>query len=386
MIPITDLRFPAGLLQRDLREGEPALADLEAEWWELWGRTPGATPFQSPAWLLPWWRHLGRGRLLTLAWRAEGRLVGLAAFTLSASPGLPLRRLPLRRLRLLGCGHSDYLDLLVAPGWEAPVLASLAEWLDQGEGWDCCDFRHLRPESPLLLRPELGSGSVQETCPYLPLPPCDESWEDTLPRGLREGLRYSRRRLARESGLELLSVREVGLQPCLERFFQLHARRWRSRGLPGSFAGERVRRFHREAAEALEARGLLRLYLLRIGGRDAAAFYGFQSGDRLYYYAGGLEPELGKHGPGNLLIAHAAREAVREGARELDFLRGDESYKYRWGARDRFSYRLLRARPGVRGKASLLLTGAEERLYRQVVRWARSYSASGNRKRVQLSQ
>jgi len=34
-------------------------AEVEAlapAWDDLWRRAPGATPFQSPAWLLPWWR------------------------------------------------------------------------------------------------------------------------------------------------------------------------------------------------------------------------------------------------------------------------------------------------------------------------------------------
>jgi hypothetical protein len=31
-----------------------ALERLRWEWSELWTRSPAATPFQSPEWLLPW--------------------------------------------------------------------------------------------------------------------------------------------------------------------------------------------------------------------------------------------------------------------------------------------------------------------------------------------
>jgi len=31
------------------------LVSLADEWWDLWHRSPAATPFQSPAWLLAWW-------------------------------------------------------------------------------------------------------------------------------------------------------------------------------------------------------------------------------------------------------------------------------------------------------------------------------------------
>ena len=38
-----------------LVEDEAGLEALAPEWWELWRRCPAATPFQSRAWLLPWW-------------------------------------------------------------------------------------------------------------------------------------------------------------------------------------------------------------------------------------------------------------------------------------------------------------------------------------------
>jgi CelD/BcsL family acetyltransferase involved in cellulose biosynthesis len=60
-----------------------SLAELERlrpAWMALWHHARGATPFQSPDWLIPWWQHIGEGELLTIAVldEAEGRLVGLA--------------------------------------------------------------------------------------------------------------------------------------------------------------------------------------------------------------------------------------------------------------------------------------------------------------------
>ena len=66
-----------------------SLAELERlrpDWMALWRRARGATPFQSPDWLIPWWQHIGEGELLTVAFHdeAEGRLVGLAPLYLYA--------------------------------------------------------------------------------------------------------------------------------------------------------------------------------------------------------------------------------------------------------------------------------------------------------------
>ena len=55
------------------------LEALRADWLDLWQRVPTATPFQSPAWLVPWWRVFDDGKLITLALRAGDQLVGVAA-------------------------------------------------------------------------------------------------------------------------------------------------------------------------------------------------------------------------------------------------------------------------------------------------------------------
>ena len=55
-----------------------SLTALEPEWLDLWRRSPNATPFQSPMWLLPWWKHFGSNELHTIALREGGRLKGLA--------------------------------------------------------------------------------------------------------------------------------------------------------------------------------------------------------------------------------------------------------------------------------------------------------------------
>src|ERR687888_566153 len=100
-----------------------ALEKLHPEWSALWARCPAATPFQSPEWLIPWWRHIGEGQLWTLACRSEGRLVGLAP--------------------------TDYLDALFAPGFaSAGAAAVLAHLAAACERWDVCDLQQLRPTSP----------------------------------------------------------------------------------------------------------------------------------------------------------------------------------------------------------------------------------------------
>jgi CelD/BcsL family acetyltransferase involved in cellulose biosynthesis len=133
------------------------------------------------------------------------------------------------------------------------------------------------------------------------------------------------------------------LPAMLDELFRLHEARWQSRGEPGVLADPRVRAFHRDAARALHASGMLRLYRLRIGTHVAAVYYGFVWRNRAYAYIGGFDPELPRLSPGAQILHHVIGEAIAQGCTEFHFLRGGERYKYAWGAVDRWnSARTLR--------------------------------------------
>ena len=42
------------------------LDSIRTDWLALWRSLPAATPFQSPDWLIPWWKHFGIDRLRVL--------------------------------------------------------------------------------------------------------------------------------------------------------------------------------------------------------------------------------------------------------------------------------------------------------------------------------
>lgn len=320
-----------------------ALAALAPEWAALWERSPLATPFQHPAWLLAWWRHLGGDGLWTLAVRSGGRLAGVIPLFVWSGGGA-------RQVTPVGNGVSDHVDLLAAPGVELAVAEALLAHLADSRGrWDTADFRDLPADSPLLAAP-LPDGVAAEVgddapCPVLPLPERIDELGDAVPRGFLKKARYARRRLERETEVTFEAADDASFAELFDALVGLHAARWAERGEPGVLGDPAVLAFHREAARGLLGHGLLRLYGMRIGGRIVAAHYGFAAKGTAFYYLGGFDPALEKHSPGTVMVAHAIEEAVREGAREFDFLRGAEDYKYAWGAADR-PQRRLRLRRG----------------------------------------
>jgi CelD/BcsL family acetyltransferase involved in cellulose biosynthesis len=310
-----------------------ALASIDGEWQALWRACPDATPFQSPAWLLPWWDAFHPGSLLVIACRRGGELAGLCPlFMPERQEGAP------REVLLLGTGNTDYLDALVRPGEPPETADAMLATIASAAAFDVCDLRCLRPCSPLLTAktPESCRDERHEElpCPVLAL---DGSRvvDRPLPPGLAHDIRYGTRRAEREGGLTFERAASHTLAGHLDVLFQIHASRWQARGEPGVLHDETTQAFHRAAAQRLHRDGCLRLLTLSIGGRPAAVIYGFVHGRRAYYYIGAFAPAFSKLHAGKLAIDAAIRDAISENVLEFDFLAGAEPYKYEWGARDR---------------------------------------------------
>jgi CelD/BcsL family acetyltransferase involved in cellulose biosynthesis len=300
------------------------LAAREPQWRELWLRSADATPFQSPMWLLPWWRTFGMGELHAIA-GFEGDVMT------SLAPLMVLREDDESLGMVAGSGNSDYVDIL---GSADSMFARLAEI-------DCqmWDLQQLRPSSPLLTTPLphgwSDSVSEQDLCPVLPIDGAGAELENLVSTHFRKKLRYYRRSLERLGSVRVESANAANIDVLMTALFELHAARWKSRGLPGMLAADVDQEFHRAASRAMLQHGALRLYATYLEDRIVAVFYGFGSHGTVYYYLSGFDPELEKLSIGTVTVAHAIEQAVRDGAHTFDFLRGAEQYKYTWGAKDR---------------------------------------------------
>lgn len=311
-----------------------ALLALEPAWWDLFRRSPAATPFQSPAWLLPWWMTFAPGRLSSVAIWDGDHLNALAPFYIEAGPDR-------RRLLPLGIGVSDYLDILLDPASTQTADAFVEAILSTAADWDLWSIEEARPGAAILDLPipPLLAGPVEphSACPVLPLA---STLRETIPSTRFRKWRMARNRLARREGI----VEPTTLKNCadhVEHLFRLHSARWASRGEPGVLADDRVRAFHRRAAPALAAAGLLHGAIVRIAGEAAGVYYGLRGRSEEYAYLSGLDPAFTFESPGTILFCWSIVDSIESGMDSLHFLRGQEAYKYDWGARDRRNRRQI---------------------------------------------
>ena len=323
-----------------LLPGIDALESLQSAWEELWQADPTATPFQHPAWLLPWARQFGPdGVVQTIEQRdGRGRLLGL----------LPLfsYQEPLdgtHKTLLLGTGTTDYLGGTFGPA-DATFLAGQAlthssEVLPTNSR---LEFLQLRSDSPLL---QAGASlsklheSLAEPCAVLATAPA-------LPPKVGANVRRYRRR-AEAQGVLNFAVASNPSQVAIffDELVNLHSERWQARQETGVLSDPRVVQHHLEAMPALLAAGLLQLFRLRCGQVTVAVLYAL--GDsrerpirRLHLYLIGIDIRRIDISPGTLILHSVLEYARQHGFAELDLLRGGERYKELWGALSTPTYAL----------------------------------------------
>ena len=307
-------------------EGWRALAGA---WLDLFAACPNATPFQSPAWGAPWWLSFGSNEdLRTLATFDGDRLIGLAPLYVY----LGERR---GQIFLIGSGNTDHLDVLIAPGREAAVVAAWTPWLERlSKESGAIEFQQLRPGATWRhFAPSTGCFAVQDASPLIVY----EDVRRSVP--LFKAAAYEWRRAARQGALTVDIADQDTADEHFANLVGFHSSRWRARGEPGVLNDERTREFLAAATRNFASAGLLHLTTLRFDGRAVATALGFTRGARAYLYLTGFDPAYARLSPSKLLMWWVIEDTARRGVTELDLLRGREAYKYRWGAVDRLNFR-----------------------------------------------
>ncbi len=316
---------------------------LANEWNELLGRSSTDVPFLRWEWQQAWWAHLGEGDLLLIAARADdGQLLGLA-------PLFRLDEITHFSLNTVGCVDvSDYLDVIVARGYEVAVYEALLDALTSPQippwdNWSLCNVPEASPTLSML--PELAqargyavSKTAQEVCPIVRLPATWDEYLESLDKKDRHELRRKIRR-AEESGASYYVTRgQDALDADMDAFIELLVK---SRPDKAEFMDSRMRAFFHAIGHAAQQAGWLQLAFMEVGGVKAAGYMDFCYGGRVMVYNSGADMmNFGHLSPGVALAGWIIQHAIEQECQVFDFLRGSEKYKYRLGGVDTHIYRL----------------------------------------------
>jgi CelD/BcsL family acetyltransferase involved in cellulose biosynthesis len=347
-------------------EGIEALQPLLPAWEELLKAVPDASIFSTWEWLSSWWEAFGaRRNLITLAMTDSGdRLVGIAPLSVETRWFAPGRNVRLVRLMGDGSGDSDNLGVPVLPGHETLFISTVLDYLERHKRlWDAVQFNTFSDESriPAYLLAELRRRKWSYFWRQAPglIIDLPGDWESCLRQMSARQRSRVRKYLRNLDSRSEFRIRKSGigsdLPADLNRFFDLHQRRWLAVGEPGAFADARRRQFYTALAASLARRGWLEFWFLELNGeclacefdfRYRATVYRLQSAFHLGYAEDGV-------GAGHLLISALLQRFIDDGAKRYDFLGGDETYKQSWGGRTRYYSNIHFAIPGSLGSIYL---------------------------------
>ncbi|MEP7360949.1 MAG: GNAT family N-acetyltransferase [Chloroflexota bacterium] len=257
--------------------------------------------------------------------------------------------------------HADYATVLADPADLPAVAAAIAESLAQppdathgAKDWDVVDLRRLRTADPALtalqaaLEGQPGWRVIREledVCPVFTAPSAD--WDEYLATLDKKARHEIRRKIRRAGEVGELTVEVVApTVEAIDQFIELHRARFGEDGLfPENPGGERSRLFvHLLAELELEvgaAERQLHVGLVRCSGKVIYAMLAFDDGETCFLYNAGMDPSARDASPGVSGAALYFQNRMAAGRRRFDFLRGNESYKYEWGAVDEPIERLL---------------------------------------------
>lgn len=307
-----------------------------------------ANPFLHPAWVMAWFQHYVEPANRWIALVREVRsdaLVGLVPFHLQnvrVGPATLARRLmPVGA----GVGPNPYEipGLLTAPGMARDVcravvtrtMASDADWCELAitpeQGW-------FEPEWTYGSNQPVTFGDHQRprACVVLPLASTWEATRTGLKRNLKESLRRSQNRLAKD-GREVTVAHRQGTavdRSSVGRFLDLHRLRSNNQQATvqhnDAFSDPRSRSMVLSVIPELATQGRASIFELILDGSLVASQLALHAGGCSYVHSSGFEPESWALGPVTYLHAELVKAAIDRGDTIVNFSPGPNVSKLRW--------------------------------------------------------
>ncbi|HWE53182.1 MAG TPA: GNAT family N-acetyltransferase [Bryobacteraceae bacterium] len=309
------------MIALEVIEDRDRLRNFEPEWIEFTRRRVPDNPFQRCEWLMTWWSHFGSGAPRVMVFRHGQEMAGILPCFLHEWNGR-------RQMTLQGSGVSDYLDPLFDSEHAGEIVRQIRTELARRADWDLCDWQDLSRGTPLAC---LGEVIDETPCSAITIDQPFDAYFAGRPKDLKRNLRGDRRK-AEATGYVTFEAAATADPELLDALIELHGARWARLGQAGMIESNGSEPFLRDVAERFAASGGLRFFALRFAGRIVAVVLAFCGRTTIFGYLSAFDPRYEEFGFGRELLLQALRYGNEHGYRRWDFLRGEEPYKFSWGA------------------------------------------------------
>lgn len=345
--------------------------------WRALAERAGCGPFESPDWLVSWWRH-HRGpieaRLLT--WWRDGSLVGVAPLCLSLTRR---RGVAMRELAFWGCLPTPrtplrgWVDVLAADGDRPAIVSDFVDWLSSPKN-DWHLFHYLRlpagssTSSALRARPRSWwaialTGAVDSTEFVLDLPGRRGGGPGPPGPKARHNIRTQMRAFADAGGSIERVVDPDAAEDLVTALRLLTAARW-GRAEAQFRRDPTFEAFLVEAVRAGFTSGSGYAFVARSAAGIEACLLTLQCGRIAVPVLLGVTGAAAyrRMSLGKCLFSLAIDEAVSRDCTAFDFLAGGGYKTTFWHAKSRVLASGLLGR-GIRGRGAIAFVQARRRLF-----------------------
>jgi len=333
------------------------LAALVTRWDELAQKDRRDGFFRTSGWCLPWMKYLRPNAqpFMIVVSGDDGKIAGIAPLCALSYCNLGFR---LRALSLPGreVVSGDFLDFVTEAESRPAVIDAVLDFLREAASkWSLLVMGEMieggdlhRAVNNMARRSGFAIRRQEERiCPYIELPTSFDEYLASLTSSSRSHIRRRVREVIEKKGARIDVYSEPDeIVPRLNTLIRLHLNRWRSDNLPGTLGRPGFASFLREVCTTPPIGSRCRLYILTHRETPVAALLAFHFSQSALYYQAGWDPDspLAQHSPGVVIMARSISDAIDQGLRYYEFLRGDESYKSRWTRTYRNTITLLVAR------------------------------------------
>jgi CelD/BcsL family acetyltransferase involved in cellulose biosynthesis len=338
---------------------------LKENWNRLLEADADANAHLTYEWLKTWWEHFGKSHeLFILVIKDNDKVIGIAPLMITIQNVLPY--IAIKRIEFIGTGITDYHNFIISHR-HVEVLETIFNFL-KDQDWHIIKLRQLPSVSKnygyfqsylmekyyhqwqMSLKPTV-------TCPYIAIEGNSENFFNSLGKNLRYDLKRKIRKLQEVGDVrfECYSGKENNLSQLFDDIFSIHSRSWKDKDQRCAFSLEQEvnRKFFQQITTVLGAKDWLRFFALFLNNKLIAYICCFTYRNTIYHWNTSFDPDYFRYSVGKILHYYAIENAIGNGFKEFDFMRGEEEYKMKWTKIVRTNYEFLIAQHSLLSRIAM---------------------------------
>lgn len=339
---------------------------IRNDWNALLAESDYNNIFLTFEWLKTWWNIFGSGELSIIIFECKSKIISILPLYIRKAGFI-------RILRFIGTGVSDYGCFIIDKTYPASQIYHQAfDYIFTNLQWDIIDLQQISELTSLYhyLKENTDRFADRQRldvklnklgkCFYMPR--SDDSFIPYNARNFCSKILKRGKKLMRLGNVVYSEVQNIDLE-ILQRFFEMHIKKWRKCGKVSDFAFHKYRKFHSEISKIFARNSWLSFTSTKFNDRYIAFTYAFKYNSKIYYYIQTYDPDFAKYSPGHFSFLNYLNLVKNSDCKEVDLLRGEEEYKLCFTKQYRENYRFIIFKRSVKGMVYKFYTFLMDRLY-----------------------